>query len=100
MASYVLSFRSRADRKAGPDEEAAWGKWFGEIGGQITDFGHRVGRATALGREAGSDGGEVALSGYVVITADGFDDAVAVAAGCPGLKNGGQVEVGEVVEVS
>jgi hypothetical protein len=38
-----------------------------------------------------------ALSGYVVITAGDFDGAVALAQGCPGLRSGGQVEVGEVI---
>jgi hypothetical protein len=99
MPSYVLSFRGRANRVAGPDEEAAWGKWFGEIGGQITDFGHRLGRVHSLGAGATGDGEEV-LTGYVVITADDFDDAAGIAAGCPALKSGGHVEVGETVEAS
>lgn len=99
MPSYVLSFRGQADRVADPDQEAAWGQWFGEIGGRITDFGHRVGRASSLGARAAGDGRDV-LAGYVVISAADFDEAVDVAAGCPGLKHGGGVEVGEAVEAS
>jgi hypothetical protein len=99
MSSYVLSFRGRYDRAADAGQEAEWGRWFGEIGGSVTDFGHRVGRATTLGATGAADSQDV-LTGYVVITADDFDAAVAVAKGCPGLKHGGGVEVGEAVEVS
>jgi hypothetical protein len=94
MAKYVLSFRSDPSRTATADEEEAWGKWFGELGTAVADFGNRVGRAQMVG--SGSAPGN-ALSGYVVITAGDFDGAVALAQGCPGLRSGGQVEVGEVI---
>jgi hypothetical protein len=97
MSSYVLSFRGKADRTVGPDEEAAWGAWFQQIGGSIVDFGHRVGRVSALGTgRADTD----ALAGYVVVAASDLDEAVALAEGCPGLRHGGGVEVGETVEMS
>jgi YCII-related domain len=99
MPSYVLSFRGQANRVADADQEAAWGQWFGEIGGRVSDFGHRVGRVSNLGARAVGDGQDV-LAGYVVITAADFDEAADVAAGCPGLKHGGSVEVGETVETS
>jgi hypothetical protein len=98
MSSYVLAFRGRADRTTDAGQEAAWGRWFGEVGSRISDFGHRVGRVSALGATGASNGQDV-LTGYVVITADDFDEAVAVAKGCPGLQHGGSVEVGEVIEV-
>jgi hypothetical protein len=94
MSNYVLSFRGQSDRPAGADEEAAWGQWFQELGGAVVDFGNRIGRTTALG-SAGSDGN--VLTGYVVIAADDFESAVALAKGCPGLAHGGGVEVGEPV---
>jgi hypothetical protein len=94
MAQYVLAFRSDPNRTASADEEAAWGSWFGELGAAVADFGNRVGRAQMLGGPSGPGG---ALSGYVVITAEDFDAAVALARGCPGLRSGGQVEVGETV---
>ncbi len=97
MAKYVLAFRSHPDRTASADEEAAWGKWFGELGDTVADFGNRVGRAQMLG--SASEPGN-ALSGYVVINADDFDAAVALAQGCPGLRSGGQVEVGETIPMS
>lgn len=93
MSDYVLSFRGRSDRASDPEQEAAWGQWFGEIGAGIVDFGTRVGRATTLGETAPS----TVLTGYILIKADSYDAAVAVAKGCPGLAHGGAVEVGEAV---
>jgi hypothetical protein len=95
MSSYVLSFRAQSDRTAGAAEEAAWGQWFGEIGAQIADSGHRVGSVRTLG--PAGDGRKDALAGYVVINADDLDAAVKLAAGCPGLKHGASVEVGEAI---
>jgi hypothetical protein len=94
MSSYVLSFRGRSDRAITADEEAAWGQWFQEIGGSVADFGHRVGRVTALGSTgAGSD----VLTGYVLINAADLEAAATIAKGCPGLQQGGGVEVGETI---
>lgn len=97
MSNYVLSFRGRSDRTADPQEEAAWGEWFGEIGASIVDPGNRVGRATALG-ETGLAG--TVLTGYTLIQADSYDAALALAQGCPGLAHGGAVEVGETIPAS
>jgi hypothetical protein len=96
MSNYILSFRSQSDRKPSAEEEAAWGQWFQEISGTIADFGHRVGRVSPLGSTTGDN----VLSGYVVINADDLDAATAVAKGCPGLQNGGGVEVGETVDMA
>jgi hypothetical protein len=96
MSNYVLSFRGRSDRTPSADEESAWGQWFQEISSTIVDFGHRVGRVSALGNSTRED----VLAGYVVINADDLDAAVAVAKGCPGLQSGGLVEVGETVDMA
>jgi len=92
MSSYVLVFRMPRDAKAQPGEEAAWGAWFQELGGTVTDFGHRVGQATTLGATSTQQ-----LGGYVVIGADDMEHATQLAKGCPGLQHGGSVEIGEAV---
>ena len=97
VANFVLSFRGQEGRTVSADEEAEWGAWFQAIGGSIADFGHRVGRVRALG--AGPAAGD-ALGGYVVVDAADLDAAVALAEGCPGLRHGGGVEVGEAVSMS
>lgn len=101
MSTYVLSFRGRSDRTASTAEEAAWGQWFQEIGGSVADFGHRVGRVTALGSSGTDTGaGRDVLTGYVLINAADLEAAVAIAKGCPGLQHDGGVEVGETIAMS
>lgn len=98
MSKYVFAFRNDPNRAATPGEEEAWTAWFGELGGAVSDFGNRVSRAAMVG--AGGAGTDPdALSGYVVVTADSLDSAVALARGCPGLQAGGRVEVGEILEM-
>jgi hypothetical protein len=96
MSKYVFAFRNDPNRAATAGEEEAWTAWFGELGGAVTDFGNRVSTARMVGGAATEAD---ALSGYVVVTADGLDSAVALAQGCPGLQAGGRVEVGEVLEM-
>jgi hypothetical protein len=92
MSNYVFSFRGARGQTSDAEQEAAWGKWLGEIGPKIVDAGNRIGRATAVG-----DTGSTVLSGYIVISADTFDAALDVAKGCPGLAYGGAIELGEPV---
>ncbi len=96
MSKYVFAFRNDPNRAATAGDEEAWTAWFGQLGEAVTDFGNRVSRASMVG---GGGTATDALSGYVVVTADSLDSAVALAKGCPGLKAGGRVEVGEVLEM-
>ncbi len=93
MPSYVLVFRGRKDRNATSEEEAAWGRWFEAIGPSISDFGNRVGATSRVGNGSSED----VLTGYIVVTAESIEDAAVLAKGCPGLGQGGGVEVGELV---
>jgi YCII-related domain len=93
MASYVFSFRGQKDRTPTADDEAAWGQWFQQIGGSITDFGNRVGQTRTAGNGPSAD----VLSGYIVVNADSLEAATALAESCPGVRQGGGVEVGEVI---
>lgn len=95
MSNYVLTFRGQKNRKATAEEEAAWGRWFETIGPSISDFGNRVGRTSTVGTGPSAD----VLTGYIVVTAESLESAVTVAEGCPGLSQGGGVEVGELVSM-
>jgi hypothetical protein len=95
MPKFVFSFRAPTNRTPSEAQEAAWGEWFGTIGGSIADFGNRVGEASTLGNV----GAGTTLGGYTVINADDLESAVALAKGCPGLQHGGGVEIGSVVEM-
>jgi aspartokinase len=91
MSSYVFLMRSRNDRALSPEQEAAWHDWFQSFGESITAF-HRVGETRTLGAEAAS----TVPSSFVVVTAQSLEAAEQLASGCPGLAQGGSVEIGEV----
>jgi hypothetical protein len=95
MPKYALSFRAPKVRTLNPAEEAAWGEWFGKIGASIADFGNRVGQTSALG----NCGADTTLGGYTLINAEDLEAAVSLAKGCPGLQQGGGVEVGTIIEM-
>ena len=97
MGKYVLAFRSHPGRTAAPEEEQAWGAWFGQLGPAITDRGNRVGATRTLPAARRGEPGSAVLTGYVVIDAADLDAAATLAGGCPGLAGGVDVEVAEVV---
>jgi len=98
MSKYILAFRGQPDRAGRPDEDKQWGAWFGSLGDAIADMGNRVGSVRTLRSEDGGDQATAVLTGYVVITAGDTDEAARLAGGCPGLRHGVSVEVGEVVD--
>jgi len=97
MSKYVVAFRGQPGRATSAEEEQAWGAWFGQLGSAITDMGNRVGATRTLPAAHRGDPGTLVLGGYVVIEADNLDAAASLAAGCPGLAGGVDVEVAEVV---
>jgi hypothetical protein len=99
MNTYVLSFRGHAGATSDAQTEAAWVAWFGELGGAIVDFGNRVGQTEVVGRRNRGDRTH-SLAGYIVINAEGIDEAVALAKGCPLLADGGRVEVGQTIPMT
>lgn len=96
MGTYVVAFRSQPDSAPTPEQEQQWGAWFAGLGAAIADMGNRVGTVRTLNSEHG-DPASAVLSGYVVIDAADLDEAARLAGGCPGLRDGTSVEVGEVV---
>ena len=97
MSKYVVAFRGQPGGLASAGEDQAWGAWFGQLGPTITDMGNRVGATRALPAAHRGDPGTAVLRGYVVIEAESLDAAAGLAAGCPGLAGGVDVEVAEVV---
>jgi hypothetical protein len=83
----------------GAKEMAAWTAWFEAIGASVADPGNPVGMSKTVTAEGVVDnGGANPLSGYTLVNADNIDAAIALAKGCPILKDG-SVEVAEVVEM-
>lgn len=64
------------------------------IGGQVVDWGNRVGQVRALGT---ADSSGNVLGGYIMVTADDLDKASEIASGCPAITHRGGVEVAEIM---
>jgi hypothetical protein len=91
MARFLFVHRVPQDYKLGePKNVAAWKAWFASMGGNWVDPGSAVIETSSLG-----DLGEgTRLGGYLAVSADDLDAALAVAKGCPSLGLGGGIEVG------
>lgn len=91
MAEFLFVHRVPQDYKLGePKNVAAWRAWFAGMGVNRVDPGNAVIDASSLG-----DLGEgTRIGGYLLVTADDLDAALAVARGCPSLRLGGGIEVG------
>ena len=79
---------------------AAWGAWFGQLGG----CGGR--RRQPDRRQCHGEGGRVKprgganpATGYSLIEASSIEDAAEKAKGCPILSSGGSIEVCETINV-
>jgi hypothetical protein len=103
MSKYLLVYRGGGmpeTAEAQAKVMAAWGDWFGRLGGAVADPGN----PTSAARTVAPDGrvstdGAPSISGYTIITADSLDAAVTAAKGCPVLASGATIEVLETADV-
>jgi hypothetical protein len=97
MSRFLFAYRAPRNYKPGsPDVMAAWSTWFESMGPSLEERGNPVFERSSLG----SSGGDTVLGGYSIVTADGLEAAVTLAKGCPALKVGGGVEVGELTSLN
>ena len=63
--------------------------------------GSRISWTSPFGPSAAVGGGasRTGLTGYSILQADGLDDAVGLASGCPIVADGGTVDVYETIDV-
>jgi hypothetical protein len=102
MAKYIFAYHGGKMPKT-PEEGARvmqqWTDWYAAMGSAVADGGAPCGPSKTVSAGAVEDnGGANPLSGYTVVTADSFDDAVKMAQGCPVLDHG-TVEVCELMEM-
>ncbi|MCL2417890.1 MAG: YciI family protein [Conexibacteraceae bacterium] len=96
MPQYVFSYHRSDEVVTGDPEVAAeWMQWFGSIQSHVVEMGAPVGETRRLGNV---DSDQI-IGGYSIISADSLDHAAELAAGCPVLKAGQGLEIGELVEV-
>jgi hypothetical protein len=97
MGKYVYVYYAGDATDAGDD--AAWGKWFGELGDKIIDAGNPFGpdgKAVHIGGIMSVT--EKPVTGYSIVTASDMDEATELAKGCPLVASeGGAVCVYEAL---
>jgi hypothetical protein len=97
MTTFLFSYRMpKGYRPGGSDAASAWAAWFEEMGNSVSERGNPVFESASLG----NCGADTQLGGYSLITAEDLDTALALAKGCPALREGaGGVEVGVITEI-
>lgn len=93
MSSYLFSFRGARDSVLLPETFDAWAEWQLQLGPRLKDRGYPALIAETLGALPDA----TTLGGYSVIRATSLAAAVELARGCPHLKDGGAVEIAELV---
>ncbi|MEO7766898.1 MAG: YciI family protein [Ferruginibacter sp.] len=111
MKDFLFVFRNdyKAVPTPSPEEMQAvmklWMDWIGSIAAQnkLTDKGNRLGSEGKVVRPNNiiTDGPyteiKELIGGYIAVKADSFEEAAEIAKGCPILKEGGNVEVRDIV---
>jgi len=98
VGKYVLVYQGGAMAETEEAQQAAmaaWGTWFGSLGSAVVDGGAPFGPSAAVGGGPSRTG----LTGYSILQAEGLDDAVQLASGCPIVADGGTVDVYETIDV-
>lgn len=108
MNEFVLLFRWNKELTPSPEQMQSaiqhWQDWIGSIAAQnkLASTGNPLGSEGRVVRANGvvTDGPyaelKEAVGGYIIVRATDFDDAVAIAQGCPIVIGGGCVEVRKV----
>jgi hypothetical protein len=99
MANFLLVYHG-GGMPATPEEGAqvmkAWTDWFAQIGDALVDGGNPVSATKSIAPDGAVSGGSSnPPSGYSIIKAEGLDQAVSIAKGCPVLQGGATIEVAE-----
>jgi len=113
MSNFMYLFRGGDARRAqqSPEEMQAhmqkWGAWMGQLkeAGKLIDGLplNGDGKVVSKGGEVVTSGpfaeGSEVVGGYLIVTAEGLDDAVATSKGCPVFEHEGTVEVREIMSM-
>lgn len=102
MANYLLVYHG-GNPPSSPEEGQAvmqdWMTWMGGLGSAMVDGGNPISRAWTLSNDGTEEGGGAnPATGYSVISADSMQAALEIAQGCPHLKSGGTIEIGETFD--
>jgi hypothetical protein len=104
MAKFLFVYHGGSrpvTKEAAAKAMAEWGQWFGSMGKAVINGGNPVGRSWTVKGDGSvaKDGGANPASGFSLIEAKDYDDAVVKAKGCPILAAGGSVELAEAMDM-
>jgi hypothetical protein len=104
VSEYVLLYRGGTQPQSDEEREKAtdaWIGWFGRLGSSVRDPGNPFGQTKRLGADGTVSDTPASdlVGGYSIVTADGIDDALALAKDCPALDSGSTITIHEVVPV-
>ena len=102
MPKYIMVYTAQQafDVSTLPKEEItkqmeAWGEWLGTYDKKIVDEGDAFKFGGKVVSEEGVNDADNLRTGYTIIEADNFDEALAFAQASPALEDGGKIQVYE-----
>lgn len=101
MARFVFAFHGGASAQDEADSArlvVAWTTWMAGLGTSLTDAGSPAMESRTVHADASvtDGGGPNPVTGYTIVDAHDFDEAVALTAGCPIFDAGGSIEILEM----
>lgn len=103
MPNYIIAYhggKKPASPEEGKQHMTKWNAWASGLGEAAITPGTPLRNSKVVSSEgAVSDGGSDAMSGFTIVKADTFDDALEMAKACPHLDLGCALEVAELMEM-
>ena len=104
MTKYLYSYHGGNQPSSPAEGEKtmkAWMDWIGSLGAKMVDAGNPAGgsKLIASNGSVGDINHANAVTGYSIVEASSFDEAVKWAKNCPQLAAKGTVEVSEISPV-
>jgi len=103
MSKYIISYiggNKPASKEEGMEQMSKYKAWLSSLGESAISPANPLGNTHTVQSDGTVvKGGQTAMSGYTIISADSFDDAIAVAKDCPFLEMGGSLEVSELMQM-
>lgn len=77
----------------------AWEAWYAALGAAVKDPGKPMIAAKSITSGGAVSDGDGAMTGYIILTAESLDAAVAMAKDCPVLQGGSSLTVFETFDM-
>ena len=100
MSNYFFGFYANIWPE-NPEEQqkvmGEWAKWFEQLGDAVVEQGAPTSPGKIIKKDGIVDIESNILKGYTVIRADNLDAAIQMAKGCPGIQDGGEIAIYELM---